>query len=147
MSTDARITADLIETLRDGEDGFTTVADLMDSADKPGLAPTFREMASQRSAFADELEQLAAAYGDDIDEDGSAVAAVHRAWLKVKDTLTGSDPAAILRAAETGEEYAVNEYTKALGADISDNLRTVIARQMEDVLAAQARVKQLEEAL
>ena len=143
MSTDARVTKDLIETLQDGEDGFAKVADEVTDSDTPDLGSTMRGFSQQRARFRAELEELAKSYGDDIDESGSAAGAVHRGWIALKDALTGSSPKAVLKAAEKGEEHAVSEYDKALQEDISPTLREVVTRQRSEILAARDQVKAL----
>ncbi len=147
MSTDAQVTKDLIETLRDGERGFADAADKLEESDRPDLASTFRRYSSQRSEFANELEEMAAAYGDDIDESGSVAAAVHRGWMSVKDAVSGSSPSGVLDAAEQGEDHAVSEYEKARSADISAELRTTVERQYVQIQAAHDDVRNLRNAL
>lgn len=142
MSTDETITTDLIETLKDGKAGFEQAADAVAESDA-SLATMLRELSAQRAGFSAELQRLAAAYGDRIDEDGSTAAALHRGWMSLKDAVTGSDTDAVLKAALTGEDHAVSEYEKALDADISPNLRTVVQRQFADVRAARDRVAQI----
>ena len=146
MSTDKKVTKDLIETLEDGTKGFTQAAEKLADSDRPALSTKFRELAEQRAAFSAELDTMAEAYGDDIDEDGSVLAAAHRGWMSLKDALSGSDPDGVLDAAESGEEHAVKEYEKALDEDISPNLRDVVQRQMNDIKAAHAEIKRLRQA-
>lgn len=143
MSNDRKVTTDLIQTLEDGKKGFTEAADKLADTNRADLAPKFRELAEERAKFSAELETMAAAYGDDIDEDGSVLAAAHRGWMSLKDALAGSDPDGVLDAAEQGEDHAVSEYEKALEADISENLRQAIQRQFVAVQAAHDDVKRL----
>lgn len=96
-----------------------------------------------RGEFSAELESMAAAYGDDIDEDGSAGGAIHRGWMAVKDAISGSDPSGVLDAAEQGEAHAVSEYQDALGKDISPELRSVVERQFAAVQQAHDEVTSL----
>ncbi len=146
MSQDARVTKDLIETLKDGQEGFASAADRLAESTWSELAPEFREYADQRARFASELETLAARYGDDIDASGSLAAATHRFWMAVKDTFSGDDPDGVLDAAEQGEDHSVSEYEKALEADISPELRTVVQRQLSEIQAAHNRVRALRNA-
>jgi len=144
-STDEKVTTDLIETLRDGEKGFLEAAKKLDDSPRADLAKSFREASTQRSTYAKELEALAAAYGDDIDESGSFVATLHRGWLSLKDALAGDSIDGVVSAAATGERHAVSEYERALDEDISDNLRTVILRQQTEVVATASMVVALDE--
>lgn len=146
MSTDAKTTKDLIETLEDGRTGFATAADKLADTDRSDLAPRFRDFAEQRGALSAELENLAAQYGDDIDEDGSVAAAVHRGWMSLKDALSGSSAQGVLDAAEQGEDHAVKEFEKALDADISADLANVVRRQLVEITATHDEVKRLRDA-
>ena len=146
MSTDARVTKDLMETLKDGEDGFAAAAEMLADTERRDLAAEFRQFSQQRGEFYRELETLAASYGEDIDDSGSAAATLHRAWMSVKDTLSGDDPHGVLDAAEQGEDHAVSEYEKSLEDDISQGLRTVVQRQFDAVKQSHDRVKHLRDA-
>ncbi len=146
MSTDATVTRDLIQTLEDGKEGFAKGAEKLADSDSPELATAFRANSEQRERFAAELTEMAKAYGDQLDESGSVVGALHRGWMTLKDALSGSGPDGILDAAEQGEDHALKEYEKALGADISPELRTVVERQLGDVRAAHDQVKALRDA-
>ena len=141
MSTDERVTKDLVQTLEDGKIGFESAAEKLADSNSPELAATFWQFSAQRGVFAGELREIAATYGDDADESSSVAGAVHRGWMAVKDALSGSDPGGVLDAAEQGEDHAVNEYRKALDADISTGLRTVLERQFVDVRAAHDTVR------
>ena len=148
MSADKKITKDIIETLEDGRKGFADAAEKLADSNRADFAPKFRELAEKRAGFSAELETMAAAYGDDIDEDGSVVAAVHRGWMSLKDALAGSDPDGVLDAAEQGEDHALSEYEKALkNNDISANLREVLQRQQGAVKTAHDEVKRLRDSV
>lgn len=146
MSNDAQVTKKVIEVLEDGKLGFADAADKLADSDRADLAPTFRKFSEQRATFAGELERLAAAYGDDIDESGSVKGTLHRGWMAVKDALSGSDPDGVLDAAEQGEDHAVGVYNDALAEDISPELGEVLRRQLGSVEAAHDQVKALRNA-
>jgi uncharacterized protein (TIGR02284 family) len=146
VSTDAAVTKDLIQTLEDGRDGFAKGAEKLQGDDAAQIAATFRELSARRGELSDELQELAKDYGDDIEESGSVAAAVHRGWMTLKDVVTGSDPKGVLDVAEQGEDHAVKEFEKALDADISAGLRTVVERQLAEVRSAHDRVKALRDA-
>ncbi|MFN8051562.1 MAG: PA2169 family four-helix-bundle protein [Acidimicrobiales bacterium] len=141
MSTDEKVARDLVQTLEDGKNGFESAAAKLTDSDAPDLATTFMQFSRQRDEFANELREIASTYGDDADASGSIAGAVHRGWMSVKDALAGSDPEGVLDAAEQGEDHAVSEYQKALDADISAGLRTVLERQFIDVRAAHDTVR------
>lgn len=140
MSTDEKITKDLIQTLEDGTNGFRSAAEKLDGDDRADLARQFRTYSDERSKFADELRTLAASYGDQVHESGSVAAAAHRGWIAVKDALSGSDPDGVVAAALTGEDHAVSEFRTALDADISPELRVVVERQSAAVQSVRDEV-------
>ena len=146
MSKDAAVTKDLIQTLEDGKDGFAKGADKLQGDDAAEIASTFRQLSAQRAALSDELQDLAKDYGDDIEESGTVTAAVHRGWMSLKDVVAGSDPKGVLDVAEQGEDHAVKEFEKALDADISAGLRTVVERQLVEVQSAHDQVRALRDA-
>jgi uncharacterized protein (TIGR02284 family) len=141
MSSDERITKDLIETLEDGKNGYAKGAERLADTNRADLCSRFAELSSQRAAMAEELRALAAAYGDGIDEQGSVTAAVHRGWMAVKDAFSGSDAEGVLDVAEQGEDHAKAEFERALDEDISAELRAVVQRQYAEVCAAHDWVK------
>lgn len=143
MSTDARVTKDLMETLEDGREGFNKAAEEMANNGRSDYAAEFRRIADERAKFYTELEQMAAAYGDDIDPDGTVAGTLHRVWMGVRDTLAFDDVEAVLKTAEQGEDHAVSEYEKALESDISAGLRTAVERQFGAVKAAHDKVRNL----
>ncbi len=145
MSADETVAKDLVQTLKDGQEGYRTAAERLSGDEHDAWAQTMAKLAQQRAGFADEIVQLGHEYGDDVDRGGSAVAAVHRGWLSLKDAVTGDDPQGVLGAAVTGEDHSVSEYEKALEADLSDGFRAVVQRQHEAVVAARAEVKALHE--
>ena len=145
MSNDRKVTKNLIQILEDGKTGFADAAEKLAETNRADLATKFRDLANQRARFSAELETMAAAYGDDIDEDGSLLAAAHRGWMSLKDALAGSDPDGVLDAAEQGEAHAVSEYSKALDEDISPDLRQTVQRQLTDIETAHAEVKRMKD--
>jgi uncharacterized protein (TIGR02284 family) len=143
MSNDAAVTKDLMQTLEDGRDGFAAGAEKLEKDGEVELAQTFRDLGARRGQLSDELQRIAASYGDQIDESGTIAAKVHRGWMAVKDALAGSDPDGVLDAAEQGEDHAVSEYEKALTEDISPEFKTVLQRQLGEIRSAHDQVKAL----
>ena len=143
MSDDAKAAKELVETLKDGEKGYASAADKLRDSERPEWATTMERFAQQRAGFAREIVEMGHEYGDDVDESGSVAAALHRGWLSLKDAVSGDDPDAVLKAAETGEDHAVKEYEDALKMDLSAGFREVVVRQQADVLAARDELKAL----
>ncbi|GAA5155578.1 hypothetical protein GCM10023340_41220 [Nocardioides marinquilinus] len=143
MSDDAKAAKELVETLKDGEKGFTDAAEKLRDSDHPEWATTMQRLADQRAGYRREIVELGHEYGDDVDKSGSVAAALHRGWISLKDALTGDDSDAVLKAAATGEDHAVKEYEDALKMDLSAGFREVVQRQHTAVVAARDEVKAL----
>lgn len=144
MSDDKQVAKELVETLKDGEQGFASAAEKLKGDDHPMWAATFQRLSEQRGDFQREIVALGHDYGDDVDESGSVAATVHRGWLSLKDALTGDSAEGLLKAASTGEDHAVSEYEKALKQDLSAGFQEVVIRQHAAILAARDEVKALQ---
>ena len=146
MSADEQAAKEIVETLKDGQKGYAASAEKLADSERPEWAATMRRLEQQRVQFAQEIVAMGRDYGDDVDEGGSALAAVHRGWLSLKDALTGDKPSGVLDAAVQGEDHTVSEYEKALKGDLSEGFRTVLERQHGEIVAARDEVKALQTA-
>ncbi len=146
MSTTAlSILDDLIETLKDGQEGFRVAAQDVQS---PDLKALFTEFSDQRARFVTELRELAKEHGATKPEDSSSVAgALHRGWINLKAAITKKDDHAILAECERGEDSAVAEFKKALdGHNLPPSARITVEAQAKAVRAAHDRVRDLRNA-
>ncbi|GHF47992.1 uncharacterized protein (TIGR02284 family) [Deinococcus metalli] len=131
----------LLGTLRDGEKGF---ADAADHATEARLKSLFTERSGQRAAMAAEVEAQITALGDRPRESGSVGAALHRAWLNVRDALTGRDDAAVVAEVERGEDVAVQNYQDVLDeTDLPATIRALVEKQYAQVKASHDQVRDL----
>ena len=136
---------DLIETLKDGQEGFRQAAEAVENLELKSL---FNEFSLQRSRFAGELQSQAVALGESKPEDSSSAAgAMHRAWINLKSAITKHDDHAILAECERGEDSAVKEYLEAMEEEnLAEPVREIISRQYAEVQNAHDRIKQLRDA-
>lgn len=141
------ILEDLNETLEDGREGFTKAAEKLQEDGHGQIAAKMREFATQREQLSRELASIAADNGMSFETgDGTAAGALHRGWMSMKDALTGSDPHAILAAAESGEDHAVAQYREALNEDLPAPIRNVVSQQATAVKTAHDQVRDLRDA-
>ena len=133
----------LIETCKDGEEGFRDAAEGVNRSD---LKTIFYELSQQRSQFVGVLQQLVRSLGGEPESGGSISGAIHRGWMDIKSLVTGKDEGAILNECERGEDHAKDAYTKALEYDLPNNVADVLAQQSQSVLAAHNRIKTLRDA-
>jgi uncharacterized protein (TIGR02284 family) len=134
----------LIETSRDGEEGFHTCAERVKNAQ---LKQVFEQAAGRCGQAVTELQAKVSSLGGDPERSGSVSGELHRAWVDIKSTITGMDEAAVLAECERGEEVARNAYEAALAKDLPPDIRSVVARQYEGVRQHQDGVRQLRNAV
>src|SRR5215204_3075998 len=130
----------LIETCKDGQNGFQEAAEGVERSDLKSL---FYEFSQQRAQFAGELQSLVQSLGGDPENTGSVAAALHRGWINIKSAVTGKDEEAILNECERGEDSAKNAYKDALEEPLPGNVMEVVQTQYQSVQSAHDRVKAL----
>ena len=130
----------LIETCKDGQEGFQQAAEGVERSD---LKSIFYEFSQQRSKFVGELQGLVRELGGDPETSSSIAGAIHRGWINIKSAVTGRDDTAILNECERGEDVAKNAYKEALQANLPANVSEVIQRQASAVQSAHDQIKAL----
>ena len=131
----------LIETCKDGENGFRTCAeDIRNSA----LQPIFTTAARHCAEAAEELRREVERLGGKPEKSGSLAGSAHRRWVDIKSAITGKDDAAVLAECERGEDVAKASYQKALKQDLPPAIRAIVERQYQGVLQNHDRVRSLE---
>ncbi|MBC7900441.1 MAG: PA2169 family four-helix-bundle protein [Saprospiraceae bacterium] len=130
----------LIETCKDGQDGFKEAAEGVERSDLKSL---FYEFSQQRSQFAGELQTLVQTLGGDPEKSGSFAATLHRGWINIKSAVTGKDEGAILNECERGEDSAKNAYKAALEQTLPAHIQETVQTQYTSVQAAHDRIKAL----
>jgi uncharacterized protein (TIGR02284 family) len=136
---------ELIETLKDGQQGFRQAAE---GVSDQKLKSLFRDYSDQRSRFVTALQTEARKFGEDKPEDDSSAAgALHRGWINLKSAVTGGDEHAILAECERGEDSAVEEFQKAVEDDLPPSLQEVVSRQYAEIKTAHDRIRDLRDAV
>lgn len=130
----------LIETSRDGEEGFRTSAE---HARDAHLKSLFANRADSCAQAVQELQQVVQAQGGKPAQSSSMSGTLHRRWVDFKSAITGQDDVAILNEVERGEDVAVASYKKALAMDLPSDIRNLVERQFQGVLKNHDQVKQL----
>ena len=131
---------DLIETCKDGVNGFRTAAAAVKSPQAKALF-TSRVQLIERSA--EELQALVRRFGGDPETTGSVAATLHRGWIDLKSAVTGQDDAAIITECERGEQVAVKNYEDALAKDLPVDVRAIVERQYRGAVQNLERVRAL----
>ncbi|WP_334190068.1 ferritin-like domain-containing protein [Noviherbaspirillum sp.] len=133
---------DLIETCKDGEEGFRTCADDLKDTQIKSL---FMNRAQGCAQAAGELQQLVRTYGGDPETSSGLGGALHRRWVDLKSLVTGKDDKSILNECERGEDVAVRSYRTALEKNLPVDVRNIVERQYQGVLQNHDQVKRLRE--
>lgn len=132
---------DLVETCRDGEEGFHAAAEGIQDAELKALLEGYSE---QRSQFAADLRGEVVRLGGDAENRGSLAGAVHRGWMNIRSAVTGKDEDAVISECERGEDMAVRSYQEALNQDLPDDVRMLIQNQYTQVKEAHDNIRALE---
>jgi uncharacterized protein (TIGR02284 family) len=146
MASEAQVIStlnNLIQTCRDGEEGFRAAAD---GVERPALRELFGDYSRQRARFASQLRDEVRRMGGEPADAGSVTGSIHRGWLGLKAALTGADEAAVLEECERGEEAALATYKAALGVDMPASVRAMVERQFAEVKEAHRHISGLDRA-
>ena len=144
MKNENEVLDSLIETLKDGQEGFKQAAEAVND---PTLKSLFLDYSQQRSRFAAALQSEARRHGETEPETSSSTAgAMHRGWINLKSAITGGDEHAVLAECERGEDSAVEQYKKALEHGLTPAAQELVSRQFAEIKAAHDRIRSLRDA-
>lgn len=102
----------LIATTLDSVDGYRKAAE---EANAGRFEEIFLRRAAERQAVVTNLQAAVRQLGGNPEDDGTVLAAAHRAFLSVRDAISGKkDDAAVVAEVERGEDHIKAKYEKAL---------------------------------
>lgn len=130
----------LLTTLHDGEKGYREAAEEASDQNHKSL---FLRLSKERAQFAAELSQEVRHHGGDPETSGSALAAFHRAWINVRDAVTGKDDESILREVERGEKNAQDNFKDAIDQELPNTVALIIRKQYEAIRGTLSEIKQI----
>ena len=123
----------LIATLLDSVDGYSKSAE---DVRNPDLRERFLARARERQGVVGDLQAAVARCGGNPEDDSSTMGGIHRAFLSLKEAVTGTDDTAILNEVERGEDYLKNKFEAALKMDdLTPETRDAISRAWDSVKA------------
>ena len=131
MTTREDALSNLYTRLIDSRDGYQQA---MDRADSPYIKGVIADMIDRRTTNAAQIRQFLAGLGQNPSDDGSTLAAAHRAFLSLKDGVTGKGDDAILNEIVRGEETLVDAYEKAIDASGATDPEFAFLREQHDDL-------------
>lgn len=142
--TIAHVLNSLIETCKDGQEGFRSASE---DVKNTALKSLFNELSIERGRFCTELQRLVATLGEEAESSGSVSGSMHRGWIDLKSSLSSGDEHAILAECERGEDAAVAEFREALdNEEIPQTVRDVIRRHYLAIQESHDRVRDLRDA-
>ena len=131
---------DLIETSKDGVNGFRTAAEAVQSGAAKAVFSTRAQLIERAMA---ELQAEVRRLGGDPERRGSVAGSLHRGWMNLKAAVTGGDDEAIIAECERGEEIAVKNFEDALEKDLPADVRSIVERQYRGTLQNLDKVRAL----
>ena len=134
---------DLIETSRDGEEGFRQCADTVKN---PNLKAFFEQKSERCHEAVVQLRQIVREMGGNPETSSSMSGTVHRFWVSLRSSISGMSDHAILDECERGEDVAKRSYEKALAQDLPGDVKRVIERQYAEVKANHDKVRAMRNA-
>ena len=135
---------DLIETSKDGEYGFRTCAERMQSSE---LRSVLNDCAQSCRQAASELQAAVARLGGKPEEDSSISGTVHRGWVRAKSALSGDSDLSMLEECERGEDVAVARYRDAMKENLPTDVAELVRRQAEGAKRNHDRIRALRDQL
>jgi uncharacterized protein (TIGR02284 family) len=134
----------LIETTLDSADGYGQAAERAANASYRNL---FQEWSTERHRVATELQDQVRVLGGTPDTDGSVLAAGHRMFLKLRDSVTSSDEG-VVDEVERGEDFIKAKYEAALeDEELSASVRDVLVRAYSSIKSGHDEARNLKHRL
>lgn len=132
---------DLIKTTIDSVDGYRSAAE---DADSGQFQSIFFERANERQRVAEELRQHVRSLGGDPQDDGSILAGAHRAFMNLRDAVTGRDDQAIIAEVERGEDHIKEKFEAAMqDGNLGTETRSLISRCYDSVKSGHDQMRDL----
>jgi uncharacterized protein (TIGR02284 family) len=130
-SHDISVLNGLIETTIDSVDGYRRSAQ---EATNSRFSSEFLNRANEREQVVSQLRDAVRQLGGNPEDDGSVLAAAHRAFLSLKDKVTGADDTAIIGEVDHGETFLANKWEAALKDEqLSPQVRQIVQQGYDSV--------------
>jgi uncharacterized protein (TIGR02284 family) len=142
---DVKVLNGLITTTVDSVDGYREAAR---DASNERFRSIFFERADEREDVVLELQTRVRELGGDPESGGTTLAGVHRAFMGLKDAVTGSDDDSIIAEVERGEDHIKHKYEDALNdGDLSQDTVAVIRECFSSVREGHDQMSNLKHGL
>lgn len=150
MIKNEEIVDDLNDLVKINNDRIQGYEKAIEDNEDPQLDDLFRHYVIQsqnfRSQLADHIVRIdGLAVSDATSTDVSSK--IHRAWIDIKQAITGKDRNTVLSSVEFGENAAVEAYQDAIDKDhIPAYIKEDLKKQLTELQSALDKIKSLESA-
>lgn len=134
---------DLLKKANDARDGFEKASEHVEN---PKLKKFFKEKASERRLYINELTTTLKKKGMDVEENsGSLEGSLHRAWIDTRAIFSLDDDEAMLEEVRNGEKAAVEDYEDVLErCEFDATIRGILVEQKNSIKNSYLKVDYLE---
>lgn len=133
---------DLIKINNDRIEGYRKAAEQL-KEDRSNLIPVFDKLQAESLANKTDLNNEVLRLGGSPDDGTTAGGKLYRAWMDVKATFGGDNPASVLVSCEGGEDAAKRAYKSALESnDLGDSI-SIVSSQQSAQLQSHDQIKML----
>ena len=144
QTRDVTVLNSLIASVLDSIDGYQKAAE---DAAANRFTEMFNARARERQSVVADLQAAVASAGGQPEDVGTLLAGAHRAFMGLKDAVTGRDDAAIIAEVERGEDHLKAKFEDALGeTDLSTTARAAIESAWSSVRAGHDEARDLKHA-
>lgn len=138
---DIRTLNSLIASVIDSINGYNESAK---DAESSRFGSIFTERASERRQVVEQLRSEVSRLGGNPEDDGTALAGAHRAFINLKSAVTNRDDKAVINEVERGEDHLKNKFEEALrDNDLSPAVRSVIEQAYTSVRRGHDQISQI----
>ena len=131
----------LIATTLDSADGYRKAAE---KANSERYRSMFNDFAAERETIVHDLQAEVRAIGGEPEDDGTILALAHRAFLSLRDAVTGNDDTAIVNEVERGEDHIKAKYDAVLkDGKLTGTSDAVVLKAYKSVKEGHDRMSQL----
>ena len=136
----------LIATTLDSVDGYRKAADEANAAQ---FREIFLSRANERQTVVTDFQAKVRELGGNPEDDGTVLASAHRAFLGLRDMLTGArDDDAVIAEVERGEDHIKSKFESALAdSDLDPAVRQLIESGYASVRAGHDQMSALKHGL
>lgn len=142
---DIKVLNSLIATTLDSIHGYRESADDIETG---RFKQMFLDAAQERQQVVSDLKEEVRKLGGQPEDDGTALASAHRAFVNLKSTVTGQDDKAVVNEVERGEDHIKHKFEAALNdSDLSSQARQAVQHCYESVKRGHDKMRDLKHSL